>query len=317
MKVKAMMKFRKSIISLFTIVFVLQVVCLVPVSAADDDVYLTYIESYEGGAKVFAEASTDSKTIAKIKFGSMVNAQKLVDNPCWAKIKPTKTKSGKTISGYIFLEQFDIVRAKTQTDKTDLKSVLNATPLYPDCFFELRYDPYWREDLSILLITSSPWSIDEYDAKIKEMLAEITDGKETTYDKVKAIYDYLIENTSYDYGGYGCALSVYSVFEDGIGTCQDYNYVFMTMLRYLGLDARLAEGMTASSVGGWTGHVWVEVYINDTIYTFDPQVEDNIAGRNSGKIQYLRFGKTYAEIPGKFDKWNTRARQMFDPEELG
>jgi hypothetical protein len=90
----------------------------------------------------------------------------------------------------------------------------------------------------------------------------------------------------------------------------------MTMLRYLGLDARLAEGATAASGGGWTGHVWVEVYVNDEIYTFDPQVEDNIAGRNNGKIQYQRFGKTYAEVPGKFDKWNTRARQMFDPESL-
>jgi hypothetical protein len=314
-KVKVMLKIKKSIISLFTIVFVMQIVCLIPASAADD-VYLTYIQSYDGNAKVYSEASANSKALAKINFGTTLKARKLIDTPLWAEIKPTKTKSGKTISGYIFLPQFEVVRAKTVTDKTDLKSILNATPLYPDCFLELGYDAYGLGLLTDYFDRDSDWTIEEYDTKVKSMLDSITKDKETTYDKVKAIYDYIILNTTYVPIGSGCVYSIQGVFESGIGACLDYNYVFMTMLRYLGLDARFAEGLTAASGGGMTGHAWVEVYINDEIYIFDPQVEDNIAGRNNGKIQYLRFGKRYGDLPGKFLKGYTRTRDTFAPEEL-
>ena len=40
------------------------------------------------------------------------------------------------------------------------------------------------------------------------------------------------------------------------------------------------------------------INVHGVDYIFDPQVEDNIA--NDGAIRYLRYGKTYEELPGKY-----------------
>ena len=129
------------------------------------------------------------------------------------------------------------------------------------------------------------------------------------YAKVKACYDYLISNTSYqrnmplpavDGNNSYINSAAYGCLTTGLGSCNRYSAAFIAMMTRLGFDARYVEGQCTSAGGGYTGHVWVEVYINGTAFVFDPQVEDNIAG--GGAIQYLRFCKTYAQVPGKYIK---------------
>lgn len=115
------------------------------------------------------------------------------------------------------------------------------------------------------------------------------------------MYDWIIYNTSYEYGGYGNYLSVDCVINDKIDTCR-------LQLCFYGNDAlsrlRRDNGKRSDpqADGGYTGHQWFEVTIGSTAYVFAPQVEDNIAGRNNGKIQYQRFCKTYEELKDKYKK---------------
>lgn len=132
----------------------------------------------------------------------------------------------------------------------------------------------------------------ELDAAVNALFDELFEPGMDTYDKVKACYDWLIENTVYKRpyhlsGGYWqCA---YQTITDGIGTCNCYSNAFAVMMRYIGLECYVVEGTTTANAGGYTGHEWTTVKINGEFYVFDPQVEDAIAGRNGGKVNYVRF----------------------------
>lgn len=152
------------------------------------------------------------------------------------------------------------------------------------------------------------------DKKINKIFNRIHTEDMDTYQKVKACYDYLIENVSYgsvDYptSGFGniypqgcknyIAWAASSCLDKKVATCNRYSAAFIAMVRRIGLTAKYIDGYTHAAAGGYLGHVWVEVKINGVTYVFDPQVEDNMT---SGEIQYLRFCKTYSQLPGKYKK---------------
>lgn len=132
---------------------------------------------------------------------------------------------------------------------------------------------------------------------LKNHLNKIIDDDMSNYKKAKVCYDYLINNTHYAYGGWGNAIE--SVLEKGFGTCTEYSYVFMAMMKYLGFNAKTVDGSTAMAAGGYSYHMWTEVKLNGDTYVFDPQVEDDMT---NGKINYYRFCKTYSEVSGAYIK---------------
>ena len=152
------------------------------------------------------------------------------------------------------------------------------------------------------------------DAKIQEIFNQIFTSGMSTYDKVKACYDYIIYNTSYARGAYVSSAGFGSPSEGnndayiawgalscltlGKGSCNTYSCAFIAMMKMIGLDAAYVSGSTHASGGGYVGHNWVEVYIGGQTYVFDPQVEDNISGGGT----YQRFCKTYAQVSGKYIK---------------
>lgn len=146
------------------------------------------------------------------------------------------------------------------------------------------------------------------DDTVEDIFARIfTDGM-TTYEKVKACYDYLIENTSYErktlyapgYGPYQSfsdyllVLEAQDLFSTGTGACDDYSAAFLVMARRIGLSCYVYSGETSKAGGGWTAHAWNVITVGGVDYVFDAQVEDNIAA--GGKIQYYRFCKTFDQV---------------------
>ena len=154
---------------------------------------------------------------------------------------------------------------------------------------------------------------DELNKTVDALFAELFLPGMDTYDKVKACYDWLVKNTVYKRPGHtgsghwDCALQA---FQDNKGTCDCYSSAFAAMMRRIGLESYVVEGITSANSGGMTGHVWTVMVLDGKTYVFDPQVEDAIANRTSSKeIEYVRFG--LPEPNGKY-KYNgrSRARQM-------
>lgn len=132
------------------------------------------------------------------------------------------------------------------------------------------------------------------DSLVESILAKITSPNMSTYEKVKACYDYAINNFSYGQGnggGWGIKGWAYDVLTANVGVCSNYSSAFAVMTRAIGLETYLQGGQTSSSRGGYTGHTWCIIMINGVPYVFDPQVEDNIA--KGGPIYYYKFCKTY------------------------
>ena len=159
----------------------------------------------------------------------------------------------------------------------------------------------------------SPRSTDfePLDELVESTLNKITKDDMTTYEKVKACYDFLINECSYgsnealyDYieyyfFGYANEVCAYGMLKGHVGVCDDYAAAFAALTTAIGLDCSIVTGTTSKAGGGYTAHAWCVITIDGTEYVFDPQVEDNIA--KGGAIQYLRFCKKYEEVPGKYN----------------
>ena len=177
-------------------------------------------------------------------------------------------------------------------------------------------------DAKILLnsakLTPTSTGFEPCDKIVQETLAKITNDKMTTYDKVKACYDWLIENCSYgsnnewtkyatmkNFRKYSGAIDALGMLKQRVGVCDDYSAAFAALTRAIGLNCYLISGGTARADGkGMTGHIWTVIKINGTEYVFDPQIDDNIA--KGGTIGYYRFCKTYEEMPGSYANYKIK-----------
>ena len=96
--------------------------------------------------------------------------------------------------------------------------------------------------------------------------AELTEGKETDFEKIDVIYDYIITNITYDNEKAKTVKSGYLPSVDEIlkfnkGICFDYASVMAAMLRSQGIPAKLVTGYSSNLN---VFHAWNEVYTAET-----------------------------------------------------
>ncbi len=144
------------------------------------------------------------------------------------------------------------------------------------------------ENNLIYLNSVQPVLWDENMEAIK--LAEsITSDAKDAQEAVKALYDYLVKNISYDYNKIGKLTEDYTpdidaVLEAGKGICYDYAVLFAAMLRSQGIPAKLVKGYRADMKNY---HAWNEVYIDDSWQVIDTTYSAwaQKAGTSSSMIQ--------------------------------
>lgn len=94
------------------------------------------------------------------------------------------------------------------------------------------------------------------------------DGK-TDYQKIRAIYDFICENVTYDYdtlgdNTYKLKFTAYAALLNGTAVCQGYALLFYRMALELGIDARFIAGL-----GNGGAHGWNIVELRDEYYNLD------------------------------------------------
>jgi transglutaminase-like putative cysteine protease len=155
---------------------------------------------------------------------------------------------------------------------------------------------------------------EELDALIDSIFAQIHTPGMTTYQKVKACYDYLINNAEYGGGSFSVPMR-YTSMEDSLtvacakyiltsktGVCDDYSSAFMVMTRHIGLQSYTCSCQTANQSGGISGHMLSFISVGGKDYLFDPQIEDYNA--RGGKIPYARFCKTFDSMSKTYTSVN-------------
>lgn len=101
-------------------------------------------------------------------------------------------------------------------------------------------------------------------SKVVKLGSELVFSANDDLEAVTAIYDYLINNITYNYefaetSPTGYVSNVDSILESGTGICLDYAAVMCSMLRSQGIPTRLEVGYAADAY-----HAWISVYLKET-----------------------------------------------------
>jgi transglutaminase-like putative cysteine protease len=93
------------------------------------------------------------------------------------------------------------------------------------------------------------------------------------YERVEAIRKWVQSRTKFQIGSSHPGTSALDTYECGVGVCRDFAHLMITMCRALNIPARLATGIDYGAdpaMGPTDFHCYVEAYLGDRWYIFDP-----------------------------------------------
>ena len=156
----------------------------------------------------------------------------------------------------------------------------------------------------------------ELDALVDEVLANTTNGSMSTYQKVRSVYNYMVQTNRY-----GTAMKInlnsryYSVYDSDVvgrakgilkyhtGNCVDFSAAFMAITRKIGLDCYLVTGQILNKYGESSFHGWNVIRINGVDYGFDCEGDFRSSGSGKKETTYWLF---CVDDPVKFDPKYTK-----------
>jgi hypothetical protein len=140
----------------------------------------------------------------------------------------------------------------------------------------------------------------EVDKKAKEIIKNIIKPGMSDLEKEKAIHDYIIKNTRYDYDSYiknkipNQSYTAYGVLVKKIGVCQGYAIAMHKLLNMAGIETKYITGTTKG-----IPHAWNIVKINGDYYHLDTTLNDPVTfinGKRQEVIEYDYFNVTDQQI---------------------
>ncbi len=129
--------------------------------------------------------------------------------------------------------------------------------------------------------------IDEFSSKeqINEALEKIQQVKNSivekatgnTYDDIKMVHDYLVENIEYDTTiSKDNIYNIYGALINGEAVCEGYARSFKYLMDNLNIPCTLVIGKGKNSQGNTENHAWNYVQLSDTWYGVDSTWDDPI-----------------------------------------
>ena len=114
----------------------------------------------------------------------------------------------------------------------------------------------------------------EMTAAVALLLNQLDVEEKTDYEKVKAVYDYICANITYDYEHledteYYLQFSAYAALVNKTAVCQGYAQLFYRLMLELGVDCRVITGIGGDDVSGYGPHAWNIVELDGLYYNVD------------------------------------------------
>ena len=110
--------------------------------------------------------------------------------------------------------------------------------------------------------------LDELDKKADDIIATMPEGL-SDYDKVKWIFDWVIDNTEYDLNAENNQ-DIRSVFMTGKSVCAGYARAFQFLCQKAGIEAGYISGAATNNIQESDFHAWSFVKVDDKYYWVDP-----------------------------------------------
>lgn len=157
------------------------------------------------------------------------------------------------------------------------------------------------------------------DSRIAQVMKGLILSGKSEYEKIRAIYDYICNNVTYDYehlgmgGDYKLQYTAYAALINGTAVCNGYAALFYRMALEAGVRTRYVSGYTASDGSG--SHAWNIAGINGWFYNLDSTWD---AGNNN----YRWFLKSPTEFPShyraeRYSNENYNARYPMSAQNYG
>ncbi|MET0147411.1 MAG: transglutaminase family protein [Ilumatobacteraceae bacterium] len=104
------------------------------------------------------------------------------------------------------------------------------------------------------------------------------------WSRVQAISEWVHDHIAFDYGLASPTYTAVDVLEDGHGVCRDFAHLAVALCRALNIPARYVFGYLPDIEVPDPGSpmdfcAWMEVYVGDRWYTFDPRNNQHRIGR--------------------------------------
>lgn len=131
--------------------------------------------------------------------------------------------------------------------------------------------------------------------QIKSELSDIIERLAgNTYDKIKQVHNYLIDNITYDSdNNYDMSHGIYGAMVNNLAVCDGYAKSFKYILDSIGISCVEVCGVGQNSSGENENHAWNDVYIDGKWYAVDVTWDDPIiiGGRNelTSDLRYANF----------------------------
>ena len=135
--------------------------------------------------------------------------------------------------------------------------------------------------------------------KVDQVLANIITPSMTTFQKVKAVNDYIVSNAKYGESTKSSPHSAHALLIEGQAVCQGYALLTYKMLNQIGVDVQYVVGV----VDGNVPHAWNLVKIDGKWYHLDTTWNDPLPNR-VGTSSYDYFLVTDTQLK-KDHKWVT------------
>ena len=133
-------------------------------------------------------------------------------------------------------------------------------------------------------------------SQIKSLAKSITNGKNSTYDKAVAIFNWVRDNLGYSFY-YNTRYGAAGTLAKMTGNCCDTAHLLIALERAAGIPARYVHGYCRFSSGKWYGHVWAQVYVKGKWYNADATSSKNTFGViKNWNTKKAKIYSTYASL---------------------
>lgn len=137
--------------------------------------------------------------------------------------------------------------------------------------------------------------------------AQLASGAEDDFGVVEAVYNYVVDNLTYDTAKAASVQSGYlpdvdKVLAEGKGICFDYAALMVSMLRSQDIPAKLVVGYTGSAYHAWVnvyidGVGWIDnyIYFDGTNWSLADPTFASTGGQSDAIKQYIGDGANYQQ----------------------
>lgn len=149
----------------------------------------------------------------------------------------------------------------------------------------------------------------EFITKVDEQLNKFIENGDITsdmteYDIAKFLFEWVVNNTEYDYSFKPISYTGYGQIQYGRAVCQGYTATYNLMLKRLGIKAYGITGQAGFNQK--EEHIWTIAYLDGQRYHIDATWGDSY-GKTTGEVDYNYFA-TNGEKLSKTHQWD---RNMF------